>query len=115
MKVRSLLFYFTVYIFRDLTLNRIKIAAEAFIIGIENDNYDSVSGAGTDPDCITSGCTPAEMAQYDGWAWNSVNALVLPSGSGTVTRSGTTYRITLTWDDDRDGTADDSFVFDFQP
>ena len=84
-------------------------------IGIENDNYDSVSGAGTDPDCIDSGCTPAEMAQYDGWAWNSVNALVLPSGSGIVARSGTTYRITLTWDDDRDGTADDSFVFDFQP
>ena len=55
------------------------------------------------------------MAQYDGWAWNSMNAAVLPSGSGTVAKSGTTYTITLTWDDDRDGSADDSFVFELQP
>ena len=84
-------------------------------LGIDAGNYDSVSGAGTDPGCITSGCTPAQMAQYDGWAWNSVNAAVLPSGSGTVLMSGSTYSITLTWDDDRDGAADDSFVFELQP
>ena len=84
-------------------------------LGIEAGKYDSVSGAGSDPGCITSGCNPAQMAQYDGWAWNSMNAAVLPSGSGTITRSGATYTITLTWDDDRDGTEDDSFVFEFQP
>ena len=84
-------------------------------LGIDAGNYDSVSGAGTDPGCISSGCTPAQMAQYDGWAWNSVNAAVLPSGSGTVLISGSTYSITLTWDDDRDGAADDSFVFELQP
>jgi len=84
-------------------------------LGIDAGNYDSVSGAGTDPGCITSGCTPAQMAQYDGWAWNSVNAAVLPRGSGTVLMSGSTYSITLTWDDDRDGAADDSFVFELQP
>ena len=84
-------------------------------LGIDAGNYDSVSGAGTNPGCITSGCTPAQMAQYDGWEWNSVNAAVLPSGSGTVLMSGSTYSITLTWDDDRDGAADDSFVFELQP
>ena len=85
-------------------------------LGIDAGNYDSVSGAGTDPGCITSGCTPAEMAQYDGWAWNSVNAAVLPSGSGTVLNSGGTYSITLTWDDDRDiTTPEQSFVFELQP
>ena len=84
-------------------------------LGIDAGNYDSVSGAGTDPGCITSGCTPAQMAQYDGWAWNSVNAAVLPGGGGTVLMAGSTYSITLTWDDDRDGAADDSFVFELQP
>ena len=84
-------------------------------LGIDAGNYDSVSGAGTDPGCISSGCTPAQMAQYDGWAWNSVTAAVLPRGSGTVLMSGSTYSITLTWDDDRDGAADDSFVFELQP
>jgi type IV pilus assembly protein PilV len=84
-------------------------------LGITAGNYDSIGGAGSDPGCITTGCTPAQMAQYDGWAWNSTNAALLPSGSGSVTTDGTTYTITVTWDDDRDGTADDNFVFQLQP
>ena len=61
-------------------------------------------------------CDTEAMATFDAWQWNSANANVLPSGSGTVDRSGTTYRITLTWDDDRDiTTADLRFVFEFQP
>lgn len=84
-------------------------------LGITAGNYDAISGTGTDPACITTGCTPAQMAQYDGWAWNSTNAALLPSGSGSVTTDGTTYTITVTWDDDRDGAADDNFVFQLQP
>ena len=42
-------------------------------LGIDAGNYDMVSGAGSDPGCITSGCNPAQMAQYDGWAWNSMH------------------------------------------
>ena len=90
-------------------------------IGITDNNYNLISGAGTDPACITTGCTAAQMAQYDGWAWNSTNAALLPSGSGSVTTDGTTYTITVTWDDDRDGVADTCpgqpgcFVFQLQP
>ena len=90
-------------------------------LGITEGNYNLISGAGTDPACITTGCTPAQMAQYDGWAWNSTNAALLPSGSGSVTTDGTTYTITVTWDDDRDGVADTCpgqpgcFVFQLQP
>jgi type IV pilus assembly protein PilV len=47
--------------------------------------------------------------------WNSANESLLPSGSGSVTTDGTTYTITVTWDDDRDGAADDNFVFQLQP
>ena len=84
-------------------------------LGITAGNYDSVSGVGSDPGCIATGCTPAQMAQYDGWAWNSANAALLPSGSGSVTTDGTTYTITVTWDDDRDGPPLDNFVFQLQP
>jgi type IV pilus assembly protein PilV len=84
-------------------------------LGITAGNYDSISGADSDPVCITTGCTPAQMAQYDSWAWNSANAALLPSGSGSVTTDGTTYTITVTWDDDRDGAADNNFVFQLQP
>ncbi|MDG2237675.1 MAG: type IV pilus modification protein PilV [Arenicellales bacterium] len=84
-------------------------------LGITAGNYDSISGVGSDPGCIATGCTPAQMAQYDGWAWNSANAALLPSGSGSVTTNGTTYTITVTWDDDRDGPPLDNFVFQLQP
>jgi type IV pilus assembly protein PilV len=39
----------------------------------------------------------------------------IPSGSGSVSKTGDTYTITVTWDDDRDGAADDNFVFQLQP
>ena len=84
-------------------------------LGITAGNYDSISGVGSDPGCIATGCTPVQMAQYDGWAWNSANAALLPSGSGSVTTDGTTYTITVTWDDDRDGPPLDNFVFQLQP
>ena len=85
-------------------------------LGITAGNYDSISGAGSDPVCITTGCTPAQMAQYDGWAWNSANADLLPSGSGSVTAAGTTYTITVTWSEGRIATAagTESFVFQLQ-
>ena len=89
-------------------------------IGITDGNYKLISGAGSDPGCTTTtaGCTPAQMAQYDGWAWNSANAALLPSGSGKVEKvenDDTTYTITVTWDDDRDGPPLDNFVFQLQP
>lgn len=38
----------------------------------------------SDPGCITSGCTPTQLAQYDYWEWNRELANVLPAGSGVV-------------------------------
>lgn len=66
-------------------------------------DYDSISGIGSDPGCITSGCTPAQMAQYDAYAWNTDNDTLLPSGQGTVTHSGKLFTVTLMWDDDHTG------------
>ncbi len=88
-------------------------------LGIDAGDYDDVSGSETDPDCISSGCNHAEMAQYDGWAWNSVNVTVLPGGSGTVKKKEGTdyYTISVSWDEKRltDAGGTEKFEFEFQP
>jgi len=72
-------------------------------MGKDAGDYDTLSGTGSDPGCISSGCTPAQMAQYDKYAWNTDNAAALPTGQGTVTRSGNMFTVTLMWDDDHTG------------
>ena len=84
-------------------------------IGASEGRYAPIPAGASDPDCISDGCTPAQMAQFDHWEWNAINAAVLPAGSGTIAFENSNYRITLTWDDDRDGNADDSFEFEFRP
>lgn len=63
--------------------------------------FDSVtftSGQTCTP-CPTAGCTPTQLATYDICAWNVQNASVLPSGQGTVTKSGNIFQITVSWND----------------
>ena len=76
--------------------------------GVASTGYDAVTGIPTSPnlDCLTAtGCSPADMATYDAFEWNTANKNLLPSGQGTVTRVGTTNRFTITvmWDDARTG------------
>jgi type IV pilus assembly protein PilV len=71
--------------------------------GKDAGDYDAISGTPSDPGCITSGCSTAQMAQYDAYEWNTDNAALLPSGLGTVTRSGKMFTVTLMWDDDHTG------------
>ena len=84
-------------------------------LGAADNRYHSVPDSLSNPDCISDGCTPAQMAQFDHWEWSVTNATVLPAGSGKVAFEDPNYHITLTWDDDRDGNADDSFDFEFRP
>ena len=86
-------------------------------LGLDAGYYNNLSDSGTDPDCIESGCTPEQMAQYDTWQWNSDNARLLPEGVGTVKSSDSgIYTITIAWNDDRDpDTPAVSFIFELQP
>ena len=88
-------------------------------LGLDAGYYNNLSDSGTDPDCIESGCTPEQMAQYDTWQWNTDNARLLPEGAGTVSLTSSDsgiYTITVAWNDDRNpDTAADSFVFELQP
>ena len=88
--------------------------------------------ASANPGCMASaaGCTPADLADYDGWHWNQTNARVLPSGGGSIAPAPAPnaatgpVRVTVSWDDNRSGEdcstppfhADCmSFVVDFIP
>ena len=69
--------------------------------GLSDGDYNSISGIPSDPGC--NPCTPAQHAQRDAYQWNTDNRNLLPSGQGTVTANGSTYTITVMWDNDRTG------------
>lgn len=73
-------------------------------LGVQAGDYDSLSGAGTDPGCGSSGCSPANLAAFDHYEWSTANAALLPSGSGTVASDASGWwLITVRWDGDRTG------------
>lgn len=71
--------------------------------GVTLGAYNSLSGSGTNPSCISSGCTPQQLAQYDFYIWNQENASLLPSGSGRVSGSNGVFTVIVNWDPDRTG------------
>ena len=103
--------------------------------GISSNAYNSIPSSTPptqEPSCISSsgGCTPAQLATYDEWQWNSMNSNLLPSGTGTITLNdsdsdgnydeGETFTISVIWDDNRDGSVstangDPEFSIEFEP
>ncbi|STX50688.1 pre-pilin leader sequence (pilV) [Legionella busanensis] len=69
--------------------------------GVNAGAYNNVSGIGSLINCTT--CSSTQIAQRDIYQWNTNNAQLLPSGTGTVTRNGQRFTITLFWDNDRTG------------
>ena len=70
-------------------------------------NYLNVE-ASVDPGCILTGCTPIQLAKFDGWQWNQTNGGVLPSGGGSIIPNAANpdigpVRIIVSWDDNRAG------------
>lgn len=65
--------------------------------------------ATTTATCLTTaGCTKEEMAENDLKEWNDAIIATLPSGTGTITISAGIYTITINWDDNRDGSVNNS-------
>lgn len=71
----------------------------ANMAGVTAGAYNSISGIGSDPGCISSSCSPSQMAATDAYQWNSTNARVLPSGTGTVTSNGNLFTINISWNE----------------
>ena len=74
--------------------------------GVENGNYDDLLGTTpSDPACISSGCSIAQMADHDAYEWSQKLSEILPEGQGRVIGSGigSIFTITVMWDDRRTG------------
>ena len=67
--------------------------------------------------CTVAGCSADQMAQNDLFEWNSALNSLIPSSRNIISKSGDTYTITLSWDENRDGdnTNDPEFQASFQP
>lgn len=79
--------------------------------------YVATSTAAVTPSCktVSTSCTPALMAQTDRAQWNTNISSAIPGGTGSIRVDATTriFTITITSDDDHDGT-DTPFETSFQ-
>ena len=71
----------------------------ANLVGVTDNHYDDAdtSSLPTDPDCMSSGCSPEELADLDIVQWGNSIQSVLPEGKGTITVSGGMYEIQVSW------------------
>lgn len=75
------------------------------------------SSATAKANCLTTtGCSVSDMATNDLYQWNLAVSTALPSGIGTIAVTANVYTITITWDDDQDGSDvnNPSFLTSFQ-
>jgi len=81
--------------------------------------YNQLSGTPTYNNCNietklpSAGCNTLQLAIRDISVWNAENARVLPAGQGTVRRSGSSFVITVSWDEDNIGTGFSVDAFGF--
>lgn len=79
----------------------------------ETGAYDIAFGATpAAANCTGSGvsCSPGSLASADLGEWKQAIAAVLPAGDGAVERSGTSFVITIRWDDTRGAEAPKSLI-----
>ena len=76
--------------------------------GVRANHYNAITaGTATDPNCFaaTGGCSVQQIAEFDNFDWGLKLTQALPSGTGTVVGNGigTTFTITVMWDEARSG------------
>ena len=88
--------------------------------GVSAGYYDNVNTASlpTAPNCISTGCTPQQLADHDINEWGSYfsgTTPMLPGATGTVTKSGSIYTITISWTElSKTGTVNQNVVYNFE-
>jgi type IV pilus assembly protein PilV len=81
------------------------------------DDLDSSNPPATAPTCIdsASGCSATSLAENDLQEWVDDHLALLPAGSGTVTRSGNIFTVTVNWVENTDpGDPDKSVAISVQ-
>jgi type IV pilus assembly protein PilV len=81
--------------------------------GVAAGNYDAVDSSQLpgDPNCISSGCSASQLADYDVLDWSDNSLSLLPDGAGTVAvddmgtatdPSDDVFVVTISWSDTTD-------------
>ncbi|MDR0250111.1 MAG: type IV pilus modification protein PilV [Burkholderiales bacterium] len=65
--------------------------------GVNDGNYNDLSGAPSDPNCLATGCTPAQIAALDFFQWSQELAGSMAGGGGSVARNGNLFLVTVNW------------------
>ncbi|QKV57366.1 MAG: type IV pilus modification protein PilV [Dechloromonas sp.] len=81
--------------------------------GVIAGNYNAITypPASSCTNCTSASCSAANLAASDACNWNKQNAALLPMGQGAVTRNGTDFIITVSWDNNKDGVVDANDYF----
>ena len=90
----------------------------ANLTALEAGQYAFTSAPVSPPNCESSACTPAQLAQWDIKQWLDATAAVLPSGTGSASVSSGTYTITVSWSANTltsGVSAPSSLSFDYRP
>lgn len=78
--------------------------------GVEANDYNSIDTTSLpgDPGCISTSCTPTQLADNDIIEWANNLAAQLPSGRGTITGTGANnpFTVTVMWDDEHTGASE---------
>lgn len=88
--------------------------------GVAAGYYNTISTGSlpTDPACISSGCTNQQLADHDIREWGNYfvgTQPVLPSATGSVTRAGNTFTVSVSWTElEKTGTKNQSVSYNFQ-
>ncbi len=95
---------------RTLAIQQINDMSErmrANMTGVIAGGYVNIAGVVADPGCITTGCTPLQVAQYDAYRWIVDTVGMLPNAVPTVAGPGPdgAYLIRIQWDR-RDGSTE---------
>ena len=69
------------------------------ITGVDAGAYNALNSTVADPGCISTGCSAANIAAYDGYLWGWMLNQYLPDGSGNVRGAGadSVFTITIQW------------------
>ena len=63
--------------------------------------FDSNTSVTANPGCISAGCTPAQLAEFDKFQWSqpleAADKPVLPDGRGVITQNGDELIVTILW------------------
>ena len=83
--------------------DRLRANPEGVALGVyDSAEVNASSITGTAPDC-SGGCTARQLAGLDLYDWGQIISNNLPAGSGSISRNGSRFTLTVNWSEQPTG------------